>query len=347
MYFLQIEEIIMIHINKKTKNQVDKRVIYMKEFPENGFENYPENKNMRWTWSALKNVEYDRDGTIITISKEQAETSTVLAVSDLIDAMKWNIDKVEYYVNNSNLNAKVTVMEEWVYGKKNGYPDVKKSVVIVEDNITGKKLYSCNDEEEDDGTYTTVNGEIFPSYCIVKCGSIALDYLDAKGKLPPTDELQLKEMDLDTDSIIKQRIKKTETVYTNEIRITRNEYDTTYIPMTDLNLTSCDAESRLRQFLLFDESSHFDTVNLTDPDAPVLTVEKDHDLYSVGIIDELNGIVHYYNNEDTSGEYTELNGETYPNFMITSDRSLVLSVFKFFIEYGKPYDKIQWLSEEI
>ena len=336
----------MIHINKETKNQVDKRVIYMKKFPENGFENDPQLKK-KWKWRFLKYVEFDRDSTVLTISKEQAERSTVLAVSDLIGAMKWNIDKVEYYVNNSNLNAKVTVMEEWVYGKKNGYPDVKKSVVIVEDNITGKKLYSCNDEEEDDGTYTTVNGEIFPSNCIVTYGSIVLDYLDAKGKLPPTDELQLKEMDIDTDSIIKQRIKKAEAVYTNEIEIIRKEYETVYIPMTDHDFTSCNAEHRIRQSLLFDESSHFDTVNLTDPDAPVLTVEKDHNLYSIGIIDELNGIIYYYNNGDTSGEYTELDGETYPNFMITNDMSLVLSVFRFFIEHGKSYDKVEWLSEEI
>lgn len=341
---LQTEEGIMILINKKTKNMVEKRVIYMKEFPENcDLENDPK---LKFRWAALKYVQYDRVGTKITISKEQAEKSTVLAVSDVISSMGWNIDKVEYYVNNSELNAKITVWEECMLGKKSGYPSVRKSVVLVEDDITGKKFYSCNDDG-DDGTYDTVSKEIFPSYCIVKCGSIALDYLDAKGKLPPSDELKLKETDFDPDSIIKQRIKKPEVVYTNEIKITRNEYDTTYIPMTDSNFTSCDAESRVRQSLLFDESSHFDTVNLTDSDAPVLTVEKDHDLYSIGIIDELNGTVHYYNNGDTSGEYTELNGETYPNFMITSDMTLVLSVIKYFVEHEKPYDKIQWISEEV
>lgn len=339
----------MLHINEKTENKVDKRVIYLKNFPDDEeIQKIVDDKKAknRIAWKQLKNIQYTRMGNQVIISKEQAEKSTVLAVSDVISSMGWNIDKVEYYVNNSELNAKITVWEECMLGKKSGYPSVRKSVVLVEDEITGKKFYSCNDDG-DDGTYDTVSKEIFPSYCIVKCGSIALDYLDAKGKLPPSDELKLKETDFDPDSIIKQRIKKPEAVYTNEIKITRKEYETTYIPMTDSNFTSCNAESRVRQFLLFDESSHFDTVNLTDSDAPVLTVEKDHDLYSIGIIDELNGTVHYYNNGDTLGEYTELNGETYPDFMLTDDKDIVLTVFKDFIEKGKPSDKVQWITEEI
>lgn len=336
-----------LHIGKETENKVDKRVIYLKKFPESNDEimNDPEMKKNKWRFSALKNVEFDRDGNVLTISKEQAERSTVLAVSELIGAMEWNADKVEYYVNNGELNAKITVMSEWVYAKKFGYPDIHNCVVTVEDNTTGKKFFSCNNEE-DDGTYTTVNGEAFPSYCIITDSYFVLDYIDVKGKLPPSDELKLKETDFDQDSISKERVRKPEVVYSDEIVYERKEYKTVYVPMTD-HIFSCNAEHRMRQAMLFDEPAHFYTVNLTAPDAPVLNVEKDHDLYSIGIIDEMNGTVYYYNNGDTSGEYTELDGETYPNFMITRDTSLVLSVFKFFIENGKPYDKVLWITEEL
>ena len=42
-------------------------------------------------------------------------------------------------------------------------------------------------------------------------------------------------------------------------------------------------------------------------------------------------------------KFTELSGETYPDYMITNDRELVLSVIKYFIKYGKPYDKVSWI----
>ena len=321
---------------------VDKRIIYMKQFPENAdFENDPKLKRK---WAALKYVKYDRVGTQISISKEQAEQSTVLAVSDVISTMGWNINKVEYFLDNANLKIKVTAWEECVSGKKNGYPSKIKSAVIIEDLCSGKKLCSCSGED-DDNTYDTVNGEAFPSYCIVTCGSIVLDYLDAYGKLPPSDEMQFKEMDFDPAKITEQRKRKPEIIFTNEIRITRNNYDTTYIPVAESDLEFYGAESRVRQFLMFDEASHFDTVNLADTDAPVLTVAKDHELFSIGIIDESKGTIYYYNNEKKrrKEKYTELSGETYPDYMITNDRELVLSVIKYFIKYGKPYDKVSWI----
>lgn len=334
----------MIRITKSTVNMVDKRIIYLKNFPENA--DIYNDPALKRKWAALKYVQYDRVGTQIIISREQAEQSTVLAVSRVINTLGWNIDKVEYFLDIDNKKTKVTMWEECVQRKKTGYPSRLKSVVIIENICSGKKLISYSGEE-DDNTYDTVNEEMFPSNCIVSYGSIALDYLDAFGKLPPSDELQFKEIDFDAAKITEQRKRKPEIVFTNEIRITRDNYDTVYIPITGSDMELYDAESRVRQFLMFDETSHLDTVNLMNDDAAVLTIAKDHTLYSIGIIDESNGKIYYLNNnkKHKKESFTELCGETYPDYMITNDRELVLSVLKYFIKYGKPYDKVSWITQ--
>ncbi len=339
----------MIHISDKTKNKIDKRVIYLKKFPgDEEIQKIVNDKKAkdRIAWKQLKNIQYTRMGNQIIISKEQAEQSSVLNISHFIGQMETisNIFKIQYTVYNNDLNFKATVWYDSILAKKLGYPFVINSVALIEDQISGKRFYSFNGD--DDGTYTVVNGVAFPTCCVVNDASWLITFLDANGKLPPPEEFYLKEMNLDLDIITEQREKKPETNYTNEVKVTRNNYEPVYIPVADFDFDE-EAQGHVRSFLIFDEASDFSTINLKDDNAPFLAVAKDHELFSIGIFDEENSLIYYYNNGDTSGEYTELHGETYPNYMITKDIKLVLSVFKYFIENGKPYDKVQWIKEEI
>lgn len=338
----------MHFFNKNSKNMIEKRVIYLKDFPSDEEIDRlcaDKNFNIRRKWSVIKSLEYDRSGNQLIISREQAERSGVINITEFIDNMHLllNIEKIVYTVNNKKLNVEVTVWDEPIYPKKQGYPAMNKAAVLIVDKTTGKKSYSCTGD--DDGTYTTVNGTAFPSCCVVSNGLVVLTQLEADGTLPDFEAYKFVEMDIDFDKITEKRMEKPDIVYSNEIKIEAKDNSTFYIPIIDLCFDD-EAKRRVGQNLLFSSPSKMETINLKNKNAPVLTVTKGQKLCSIAIFDEANGLIYYYNNGDTSGEYTELDGETYPNFMITDNKEVILSIFKDFIETGKPSEKVQWLTEE-
>lgn len=339
----------MIYINKNNKNMIDKRVIYLKKIPsDEEFNRIFTGKNSaeKREWTSIKCIKFNRIDNQIIISREQGEESTVLNIVDFITAMHnlSNIDKLVYTVKNEKLNIEATVWDEYIYPKKQGYTAVKKSVVRIDDKNLGKKLYSIG--AEDDGTYTTVNGVAFPSCCVIKDGLLIIEQLEADGTLPKPVTWTLKEMNIDLDNIIAERNPKPEIIYSNEIMIQRKDGFTAYIPIADSAFDDV-VKKHLRQTLILDNSCRISTVDLNNEETPVLTVAKDKNAFSIGIINEANGVIYYYNNGDKSKKHKELDGESYPKFMITNDIDLVLSVFKYFIESGKPFPKVQWVTEEI
>lgn len=339
----------MLFFNKNSKNMIEKRVICLKEFPSDEEIDRlcaGKNFNIRRKWSVIKSLEYNRSGNQLIISREQAERSGVINITEFIDNMHLllNIEKIVYTVNNEKLNIEVTVWDEPVYPIKQGYPAMNKAAVLIEDKTTGKKTYSF--AGDDDGTYTTVNGVAFPSCCVVSNGLVVLTQLEADGTLPELNAYRFKEMDIDLDRITEKRMKKTDIVYSHEIEVRSDENSVFYIPIID----SCfddEAKRRVGQNLLFGHPLRMQTVDVKNNEAAFLTVTKGQKQCSIAIIDEANGLICYYNNGDTSGEYTELDGETYPNFMITDNKEVILSIVKDFIETGKPSEKVQWLTEEV
>lgn len=327
---------------------IDERIICLKEFPsEEEIDRLCTDKNFKTKWSVIKQLEYGRSGNRLIISREQAERSGVINITEFIDNMHslLNIEKIIYTVCNKKLNVEVTVWDENAYPVKQGYAPIQKAVVQIKDKADGKNLYSCTGD--DDGTYTTVNGAAFPSCCVVQDGLVVLDQLEFNRTLPDLVTYKFAEMDIDFDRITEERTEKPGIVYSNEIKIENNENSAAYIPI----INSCfddETKRRVGQNLLFGHPLKMNTINLKNENAPVLTVSKGWEkLCSIAIIDESKGLIHYYNNGDISGEYTELDGETYPNFMLTDSKELILSIFKDFIETGLPSDKVQWITEEI
>lgn len=53
-----------------------------------------------------------------------------------------------------------------------------------------------------------------------------------------------------------------------------------------------------------------------------------------------------YNNGNNQEGFTEIAGETYPNYMISNDINTISLIIGYFIKTGKPSPEVEWIVEE-
>lgn len=85
---------------------------------------------------------------------------------------------------------------------------------------------------------------------------------------------------------------------------------------------------------------------VSSEEGAVLTVRSENDKFSLGIIDEYNGSIYYYDNGGSDKDFIELSGETYPVFMISDNTDIFKTAITDFILNGTPSKRLTWRIED-
>lgn len=134
--------------------------------------------------------------------------------------------------------------------------------------------------------------------------------------------------DINSDAAIRYTVRMSDTLESGSISPAQYEAD----------------KSSFLSRLLSDGVSSF---NIEHNNGSVLTVSKLDSLFSVGIIDEPNGCIYYYNNGQVNEDAVVLHGETYPYYMISDDAETVKEITDAFILTGAPSESVNWIEEDM
>ncbi len=95
--------------------------------------------------------------------------------------------------------------------------------------------------------------------------------------------------------------------------------------------------------LLADDISE---VSIKHPNGFEMSIYIQNGSYSIGIIDEENGIIYYYDNKNDQEGAVELHGKTFPYHMISKCKNAVCAMIEDFIQTGMPSKATNWMMEE-
>lgn len=344
----------MLHFDTKSKNYVYKRKISLKKLPcEDEYKNF--NMFEKFKWEKLKYIKHDLVDNTIIISSEQAECTLVLNIVDFITDMACdgNIEKIIYEVRNNDIDIIISVWEDYFWkdeieqGKDGNLKKVHrgyvKSTVIIEDIRNGKKYHSYNGTSDNKSVY--VNGTLFPAWSIITNGRVAIEQLEYDGTI--TNDIIWKD-------------------YTGNI-VTFENNKNTYENIEDkvigqINVFYLNGSGEILN--LNDFNSNYDTINVliekinsglvSSIDISVvinninfvLNVRGNGVDFAIGIINEYEESVSYYNNGDNKEGFTELAGEAYPNYMISNDINVISLIIDHFVKTGEPLPEVAWIVEE-
>lgn len=82
------------------------------------------------------------------------------------------------------------------------------------------------------------------------------------------------------------------------------------------------------------------------PKGSEMSIHVQNGLYSVGIVDEEQGIIYYYDNKNGQEGSAELHGKTFPLHMISKSKDTVYMMIEYFIQTGLPFKAMNWIDEE-
>lgn len=75
-----------------------------------------------------------------------------------------------------------------------------------------------------------------------------------------------------------------------------------------------------------------------------LLIHGEGGLYAVGIVDEWNDSVIYYNSGKKGGDI-EVQGKRYPYYMVSGDQKLMYMIVKDILKNGKTSRKAKWTKK--
>ena len=327
----------MLFFNKSQKNNIQNRTIFLRHFPDTE-EIQKMDAVKRMIWLKLDDIKFSRLGNIITISREQAESSKIMDIVSFVSEMsiEKNIEKIIYTVKNNKLDIIVTLWEEYIVYNKliadlSGNKQLKpssqiKSVIRIENKNNGKCYFSNNGT--DDKGADTVNGIIFPSCYILKNGMKVIRQLEADGTLPKS--VMFKEGD-------------------DKLTIDEPQNDNRTIKITMFIKGNLDKFKIIIEEIINDiQSGNWNTISIPDfkEQSKILYINRENNIFSIGIIDEGNGIIYYYDNESNDNHYVELNGETFPNYMTISDDKTVFDIIETFLKNNDIPQNVKWIIDE-
>ncbi|MFT3951680.1 MAG: hypothetical protein QM689_07060 [Oscillospiraceae bacterium] len=124
--------------------------------------------------------------------------------------------------------------------------------------------------------------------------------------------------------------------------------------LTDGKMTEFDAEAlekytakklinlAIKQFKSGKLSSLDICGNETETEMYVLSITMADGKFSLGVINEYDESIYYYDNGSNDENFTELSGETYPNYMISEASEVFKTAVEDFIKTGKPSKRLIW-----
>ena len=99
----------MLFFNKSQKNNIKNRTIFLRHFPDTE-EIQKMDAVKRMIWLKLDDIKFSRLGNVITISREQAESSKIMDIVSFVSEMSTekNIEKI---IENNPIDKK----KAWIY----------------------------------------------------------------------------------------------------------------------------------------------------------------------------------------------------------------------------------------
>lgn len=76
-----------------------------------------------------------------------------------------------------------------------------------------------------------------------------------------------------------------------------------------------------------------------------LSVYFGKDKFSIGIVDEWDGTVYYYDSGEGNNENVDIQGNLYPKHMISNSKDILFLIIDEFVKSAKPTKKVKWIRE--
>lgn len=338
---------------KKSQNGIEMRVFILKK---NLFECDTQNIIQKMAWSSLQNLNYSQNDNIITFSSEQSQKNKAADMVQFITKMgaALNFEKIIYFVKNKKDDFILTLWEDYkcineTIKDKNGnekeiHRGIISDVIEVKNNITGEVFYSESDSKDD--SLIEINGLLFPANCVISSGKTAIMQLESNGKL--TKAIEFKKSDSSSGFIIpckNSNIDEKTGFCPKNICVLQN--DNSQINFSISSPQNIEQAKHMISIYLF--SNNVSAINISYENKNcncILTIHKQNQLFSIGIINELNETILYYNNKNKKDDYIEINGETYPAYMCSSDYSILQEIIVKFILKGNATNKYDWIAEK-
>jgi hypothetical protein len=295
------------------------------------------------------NIKHDQNNNLISISQEQAKQSKAFYIVQFLVFLSAsaNIEKVIYYVKSKKTDLTITVWESYTtqYEKRklpNGeekqiHRGIIQDVVKIINNQTEEVFYSDNGSNNLEEV--EINGVNFPSHCIISNGMAVIKQLESDGQItkainfvPALSNEVLSNIDNNESKDVNTTI---------NIDVCKKDGSSVKKKISPKLFNSANDT-------FFDEIVINDviTINIENFNGTNLTIHKQKDLFAIGIIDEINRRIFYYDNKEKTEESIELNGETFPSYMITSDVDKVKEIIYDYIKCGTATKKCCWIEEE-
>lgn len=134
------------------------------------------------------------------------------------------------------------------------------------------------------------------------------------------------------------QVKRSSIIYIS-CRKTNSSYIKCWISTETSDFTKCEEYANLFE----DDVSE---INIEHPNGSVMTIHIQNGLYSIGIIDESEGIIHYYDNKEKKEGVVELNGKTFPIHMISNSKERAYVIIMDFVQTGIPSKTVCWIEED-
>ncbi len=264
-----------------------------------------------------------------------------------------NIEKIVYEVHNNDIDIFISVWENYFWkdeikqGNDSNFKKVHRgyveSAAIIEDIRNRKKYYSCNGTSNNESVY--INNVLFPSWSIIKNGRVAIEQLEYDGTI--TDNIMWKEY---TGNIVS--FENDKCIFESDVDKVIGQIEVFYLNGLGeiLNLNDFNSNSNvinaLKEKINYGLVSSINISIVINNLDFVLNIRGNGSDFAVGIINEYEESVYYYNNGNNKGGVTEIEGETYPDYMILNDINTIFLIISHFIKTGEPLPKAEWIVEK-
>lgn len=294
------------------------------------------------------------DGTKETFNVDDIKKYGQIKLLDKIDC-----GMVMFDLKFCSVSAKSDKMDITIYASVYGCNERNDGVLSIVDKMNNKVYYSDNGSDEKN-TFE-LNGKVYPKWRydkssvyyslaeadLVMLGKITTDvawrvYDLQNGeflyKLEAQDEAA-KRMPAKINKDSNKRIKSFTIVTTNDKVI---EFDENKIEKNS-------ARKLINVIIKTFKLKELHTLDIISSDeSSVLSVRSENGQFSLGIINEASGdIYYYYNNVGSETDFVELNGESYPSFMISNDDDVFKTAVTDFVLTGTYSKRISWRVENL
>lgn len=347
----------MFYWNEKSKNFITNRKITLKRNAPLSLDECGDKvTSERLHFCELFAFEHETDGKVITVSKEQAERSPVDSIVGFIGMMQVSflLESLEYEIKNDTQDLSILYVndsyvkilydnDENGEQKEVGRRGISREIVSITDNLSGTTYYSDNLSGDDESV--EIYGQSYKKWQIIENADDAIMQFEFDGTMTNSINWRVVK-DGKTVGLIKESDSTPPPKSANcKGTIENISYILTNGKMLDISgdkVTKMSYKKLLKAYQSGELCSVEIAASEKDGKSNVLAIRCRGKKFSLAVINEYDESIHYYYNGSCSNDYTELNGETYPDFMISDSEDVFKTAVSDFIMTGEPSSRLPW-----